>query len=169
MPDLTTVYLGLGSNLGNRRENLDRALGYLTGRMKVKGMSSVYETDPVDNARQPKFLNMACEVVTMLSPEGLLALSQGIERKLGRLPVHEKNGPRTMDIDILFFGEIIIRRPDLVIPHPRFSKRAFVLVPLNEIAPDLVDPASGKTIRELLNELEKGVQGVFKTEGFDSV
>lgn len=163
--NLVTVFFGLGSNLGNRQENLTRALGYLAQRMRLVQKSSVYETDPQGDTSQPKFLNMVCEVKTMLAPQALLMLAKGIETRLGRLPKHPKDSPRTMDIDILFYGDQVINEPGLIIPHPRLSKRAFVLVPMNEIAPGFTDPATGKTISRLIDEVRQGKQGVFRLGG----
>ena len=159
---MVTVYLGLGSNLGNRQGNLDRGLDFLSQRLRIEKVSSVYDTEPLGNTNQPRFLNLVCQVSTGLEPMALLALAKGIESKLGRLP-HTSNAPRPIDIDILFYGDQVIETPELVIPHPKMTERAFVLVPLDEIAPDLVHPVSGKTIRELLQEITEK-QGVFKLE-----
>ena len=156
------VFLGLGSNLGNRQDNLDRALELLSQRLRVGKVSSVYDTEPVGNVDQPRFLNLVCQVYTSLAPTGLLALAKGIELKLGRA-LGKSDAPRTIDIDILLYGDQIIKTAGLVIPHPRLAERAFVLVPLSEIAPDLVHPSIGKTIKELLKEVA-GVQGVSKWE-----
>jgi len=104
---------------------------------------------------------MACQAFTRLAPEGLLALAKGIESKMGRYG--KSNEPRPIDIDILLYDEKVMKTPELVIPHPRMTERAFVLVPLDEIAPDLVHPVSGKTMKELLQAV-KEVQGVFKWE-----
>ena len=154
-----TVYLGLGSNMGNRQQNLDLALELLANRLKIGRISSIYETEPQGNVDQPRFLNLVCRAETRLSPEGLLAMAKGIERKLGRKP-GTSNLPRPMDIDILFYGDRIIKTGELVIPHPRLVERAFVLVPLVEIAPDLVHPESGQPVKKILEGITEK-QGVF--------
>jgi 2-amino-4-hydroxy-6-hydroxymethyldihydropteridine diphosphokinase len=159
--DTVTVYLGLGSNLGNRQENLDQALKLLAQRMRLGKVSSIYDTEPIGNVNQPRFLNLACEAFTRLSPEGLLALVKGIEQKMGR---YSRSGePRIIDIDILLFGDKVINTRNLVIPHPQIAERSFVLVPLAEIAPDVVHPVTKKTIKEM-NQAIKEVQGVLKLD-----
>lgn len=161
------VYLALGSNLGNREANLERALDLLSQRLRIKRVSSVYQTDPVGDIAQPRFLNQVCQAETTLSPQELLSLAEGIEKKLGRR-VTKANAPRPMDIDILFYDSEIIETPELVIPHPRLTERAFVLIPLAEIAPQLEHPKIGITIKELKEKL-KEKQGVFKWENRENV
>jgi len=157
-----TVYLGLGSNMGDRQDNLDRALGFLSPRLRIERVSSVYDTEPIGNINQPHFLNLVCQVYTRLAPSELLTLAKGIEKKLGRV-FDRPNTPRPIDIDILFYGDQVIETPELIIPHPRLTERAFVLVPLDEIAPDLVHPVNGKAVKQLLEGMTEG-QGVFKWE-----
>jgi 2-amino-4-hydroxy-6-hydroxymethyldihydropteridine diphosphokinase len=161
MTDTVTAYLSLGSNLGNREDNLDMALKLLSQRMRLGKVSSIYDTEPIGNTKQPRFLNLACEVFTRLTPEGLLALAKGIEGKMGR---RGKSGePRTIDVDILLYGDEVVDTRDLVIPHPKMAERSFVLVPLAEIAPDLVHPVLKKKIKEL-NSAIKEKQGVLKLD-----
>jgi len=162
MTELVKVYLGLGSNLGNRQENLDTALKLISQRMQVGKVSSIYDTEAVGTVAQPRFLNMACEVFTRLTPEGLLALVKGVEFKMGR---HSRSGePRTIDVDILLYGDTVVKTKELEIPHPKMTERQFVLVPLAEIAPDAVHPVTKKTIKEM-NQAVKEVQGVMKLDG----
>ena len=143
------VYLALGSNLGNRLANLKEAISALTPQMDVKAKSPVYETPPWGYEDQPKFLNQVIRVKTYLEPEPLLKHLKRLEIALGRkdsLP----NGPRLIDLDILFFDELIFHSPALVIPHPRLHERAFVLLPLMDLDPELVHPVNKKSVREML-------------------
>jgi len=143
------VFLSLGSNLGNREEQLESALSALPGEaVKVLKCSSVYRTDPLYVQDQPDFLNMVCEVETQLSAHELLQSCLRIERRLGRVRALDK-GPREIDLDILFFGQAIIEDQKLVVPHPLLHERNFVLVPLAEIAPAFRDPRTGLSVLEL--------------------
>lgn len=135
-----TVYLSLGSNVGARRENLERALEALEREhIHVIARSSIYETEPQQMLQQPWFLNMAVECETRCFPLQLLAVLQRIERELGRVRGAGaiRKGPRSIDIDVLLFGSVVMTTPQLTIPHPRMLERRFVLEPLIEIAPDL--------------------------------
>jgi len=154
----SAVYLGLGSNLGQRMTNMRQALDLLSRKLRIERLSSVYETEPWGYLDQPRFLNAVCRGVTYLLPGELLSLAKEIETSLGRSP-GPLNAPRPMDIDILLYADLILESPDLTIPHPRLAERAFVLVPLGEIAPDLIHPSTGRTVKEMLLRLGK-IEGV---------
>jgi len=148
------IFLGLGSNLGDRLEFLRRSVEELEkAGIRLVCRSSVYETEPLFVRDQPEFLNQACEVDTSLPPWDLLRICLDIEQFLGRQRTIPK-GPRELDIDILFCGERLIEESRLVIPHPGVYARKFVLVPLAEIAPDFIDPRTGKSVQQLLRECE---------------
>jgi 2-amino-4-hydroxy-6-hydroxymethyldihydropteridine diphosphokinase len=158
---LAIAYLCLGSNLGEREENLRQALTLLSLKVNLDEVSSIYESEPVGYKEQPLFLNLVCRLTTNLPPEELLHLAKDIETKMGRVPSKQINSPRPIDIDILFYNNKIMETQDLTIPHPRLKDRAFVLIPLTEIAPDLVHPKLDKSIAQLANDV-KGQKGVGK-------
>jgi len=149
---MATVYIGVGSNLGDRYENLERALELLSAKALLQQVSSVYETEPVGYSQQPPYLNLVCRVDTELSPQQLLGKLKEIEHEMGR-KASFRNAPRVIDLDILLYDEIVVDSDELTIPHPGLTERAFVLVPLDEIAPELVHPAKKKTISQLLSAL----------------
>lgn len=146
------VYLSLGSNVGDREANLRTAIELLARHVEVSAVSSLYETDPVGVADQPPFLNLAVAGRTDLDPAELLRRVKAIEREVGRVPTY-RWGPRVIDVDVLLYGDQVIRTDSLVIPHPEMLKRAFVLVPLAQIAPSAVHPVAARTIAELAEEV----------------
>jgi 2-amino-4-hydroxy-6-hydroxymethyldihydropteridine diphosphokinase len=157
-----TVYLGLGSNVGKREEMLQTAIDRLhSPALRIQRVSSVYETAPQGRRNQRWFLNLVAEARTDLFPRQLLGRIARIEQELGRRRMLA-NGPRTIDIDILFFGGFIVETPALTIPHPRLAERRFVLAPMVELAPELRDPVTRRTMRELL--LSTAGQGVKRVE-----
>ena len=157
---MAIAYLGLGSNLGEREKNLRQALTLLSLKVNLDEVSSLYETEPVGYKEQPLFLNLVCRITTNSSPEELFRLAKNIETRMGRVPSFP-NAPRIIDIDILFYDNKIIATQNLTIPHPRLKDRAFVLIPLAEIAPNLVHPKLDKNITQLANDV-KGQKGVRK-------
>jgi 2-amino-4-hydroxy-6-hydroxymethyldihydropteridine diphosphokinase len=158
LPSAATVYLGLGSNLGDRTKSLERAIELISRRTKLLRRSPVYETEPVGVPEQGKFLNMAIEIQTHLPPRELLTLLKGVEQMLGR-GTAGSDAPRVIDIDILFYADLKMATDVLTIPHPRLSQRAFVLAPLADMAPRLKYPGTRKTVAGMLADLGK-VKGV---------
>jgi 2-amino-4-hydroxy-6-hydroxymethyldihydropteridine diphosphokinase len=152
-----TVYIALGTNMGDRLDNLQAALRSLPTAVTVTDESPVYETPPWGYEDQPAFLNMVVKGETSLEPEALLTYLKQLEAKLGR----ESNfrwGPRLIDLDILFYDDLVLDTPPLVIPHPRLHERAFVLVPLADVAPQFVHPVFQQEVNKFLSEID--TQGI---------
>lgn len=156
------VYLALGSNMGIRLANLKNAINNLTPQMAVKEKSHVYETPPWGFKEQPPFLNQVVKVETYLQPEALIQHLKRLESVMGRVP-NFKNGPRVIDIDILFFDDLVLDSPTVQIPHPRLHERAFVLTPLADLAPALVHPVLNKSVSMLLAGVDQS--SIQKYEG----
>lgn len=150
-----TVFLALGSNLGDRLANLLKAIHALPPGVQPIAESPVYETPPWGYIEQPWFLNQVLEAETDLSPEDLLAYLKQLEVRVGRQPTFHY-GPRLIDIDILFYDNLVYQTPDLIIPHPHLGARTFVLVPLADLSPDLRHPISGLTVKEMLEMVDRG-------------
>ena len=153
------IYLALGTNLGDREANLQKAIDSLAPKVRVIAKSSVYATPPWGFTDQPEFLNQVIEADTTLQPLPLLHLLKSIEVEMGREETF-RNGPRLIDLDILFFGSEVVEGEIITIPHPRLQDRAFVLVPLNEIAPDFIHPVLNESVHDLLAKVD--TEGVRK-------
>jgi 2-amino-4-hydroxy-6-hydroxymethyldihydropteridine diphosphokinase len=153
--DKHIIYLALGSNMGDRLENLKEAIAALPPQMVVKAKSHVYETPPWGYEDQPMFLNQVLKVQTYLGPEPLLKHIKRLETALGRKPSFQ-NGPRLIDIDILFYDDLVLNTPALTLPHPHLHERGFVLLPLMDIAPDLIHPVTKKSVREMVADCNLG-------------
>lgn len=146
------AYLGLGSNLGDRRAHLESALAEIARFAPLRKVSSFYRTEPVGFRDQPEFWNAVVEIAWAGSAEGLLEAARGVERRVGRTPSF-RNGPREIDVDVLDLGGRVRDSHDPVLPHPRLNGRRFALTPLAEVNPAWKDPRTGKTVRELLDAL----------------
>ena len=155
-----TGFLGLGTNMGDRKKNLAQALTILNDRpdLTVLRTSSIYETEPWGLANQPKFLNMVAEIATSISPDELLERVKKVEQDMGR-KAGPRFGPRIIDIDILLLEDQVVDEPNLNVPHVSLHERAFILVPLSELAPDLVHPVFGVTVATLAAKVG-GLDGV---------
>lgn len=152
------IYLALGSNLGDRQNNLNTAIDLLRRRIRIEQLSSMYETEAAYVTDQPSFYNLVLRAETELAPAELLAFLKAIENEMGR----EKTirfGPRLVDVDILLYGDECIDTPTLTVPHLRMTERAFVLVPLAEIAPEVKIPGTDKSVSKLLENLGNAAQG----------
>lgn len=155
----TSAYIAIGSNVGDRLATIDSALAMLEriDGIEITKRSTIIETDPAPGSNppdQPRYLNAVIEVQTSLSPQELLAACMEVERRHGRDRTQgERWGPRTLDLDVLLYGELVCAEPGLILPHPRMHQRRFVLQPLSEIAPEHVHPTLGKTVQCLLEEL----------------
>ena len=150
---MVEAYIAFGSNIGDREANINRALGILKQKIKIIKISPLYQTKPMYLENQEWFLNGAAKVETELTPKGLLDFLKSTEKTMGRKDVG-RNGPRIIDLDILFYSDRVLNETNLLIPHPKLQERAFVLVPLAEIEPNLIHPIYKKSIATLLSELK---------------
>jgi len=152
--DMSTAYIGIGSNIGDRESNVLRAVKMMEAEgIRPVRLSSLIETEPWGVTDQPPYINAAAEVETRLQPMELLLALRDIQKRMGRFFDATRWGPRVIDLDILFYDDLTIKESGLSIPHPLIAERAFVLDPLNEIAPDLVHPQTGKTVAKMRDEL----------------
>jgi 2-amino-4-hydroxy-6-hydroxymethyldihydropteridine diphosphokinase len=149
---MVPVLFALGTNLGDRAANLRRAVAWLRRETSVDAVSAVYETAPMYDTDQPAFLNMCVAARTGLAPEALLARLKAAEAEIGRVP-SRPNGPRLIDLDLLLYGDRVVDRPDLAVPHPRMAERGFVLAPAADVAAGWMHPVEGRSVAELLQAL----------------
>jgi 2-amino-4-hydroxy-6-hydroxymethyldihydropteridine diphosphokinase len=155
------IYLSLGSNLGDRLANLQNAISLLPPNIQPLTQSSVYETEPWGYTDQPPFLNLVIKAITMLDPYDVLTIVKEIEVSMGRQETF-RFGPRLIDLDILFYDDLVLDTPKLTIPHPRLTQRAFVLVPLAEIEPDLSHPVLKKTIQQIKSTVDTNILKLYQ-------
>jgi 2-amino-4-hydroxy-6-hydroxymethyldihydropteridine diphosphokinase len=166
---VSTAFIALGANTGNREANLRMALRAMTRMARVQAVSGLYESEPEGSASQPAYYNAVCRIETGLDPLPLLRFLKGLEHEIGRRPTPEPAGPRPIDLDILLFDGRVVESDDLTVPHPRMAVRPFVLQPLAEIAPDLMVPGTGETVSALAEKA--GTEGVKRIAeaGWDGV
>ena len=158
-----SCFIALGTNLGDRLANLARAQALLAKKVRIVRESSIYETAPWGVTDQPAFLNQVIEGKTTSDPDRLLVFLKQIEEQMGRQKTY-RYGPRLIDLDILLMDDLVVSFPELIIPHPRMVERAFVMVPLDEIAPDLIIPGTSRTVHNLLADLDRSGVSLFKGE-----
>ncbi len=166
---MSTAFIALGANTGNREANLRMALRAMTRMARVQAVSGLYESEPEGGAQQPAYFNAVCRIETGLEPPALLRFLKGLEHEIGRRPAPEPAGPRPIDLDILLFDDRVVELDGLTVPHPRMASRAFVLGPLAEIAPDIIVPGTGETVSALAKKA--GTEGVKRIAeaGWDGV
>ncbi len=158
-----TIFLSMGSNLGDRLTNLQDAIRSLPPNIQLLSQSQIYETEPWGYTEQPAFLNLVIKANTELPPKNVLTFIKDIEVALGRKATF-RFGPRLIDLDILLYDDLVLNSPGLTIPHPRLTERGFVLIPLAELAPDLIHPVTRKTIQQLLSTIDTTGVKVFQTQ-----
>ncbi|HET9477140.1 MAG TPA: 2-amino-4-hydroxy-6-hydroxymethyldihydropteridine diphosphokinase [Dehalococcoidia bacterium] len=166
---MSTVYIALGANLGNREANLRMALRAITRMARVHAVSALYESEPEGGVAQPAYYNAVCRIETGLEPLPLLRFLKGLEHEIGRRPTAEPKGPRPIDLDILLFDDRVVESDDLVIPHPRMTSRPFVLTPLAELAPEVVVPGTGETAAALAKKAGEAGLRQIAPAGWDAV
>lgn len=166
---MSTVFIALGANLGNREANLRMALRGMTRMARVQAVSALYESEPEGGAGQPAYYNAVCRIETGLEPQALLRFLKGLEHEIGRRPTAEAGGPRPIDLDILLFDDRVVDSDDLTVPHPRMVTRPFVLQPLSEIASGVVVPGADQTVEALARQVGNARLKRIAEAGWDGV